>query len=390
MRPSRFLSVGRVLAFAGAAASALFLCHTPALASDWPMSRGGPELQGIADMAAPAEAKLAWTTNVGKPVKASAAIAGGKVFLGDDIGIIHALDLGSGKEAWNFKTEGAIEATPLVFGSLVYLGSSDSTLYALETDTGKLKWKYQTGDKILGGANHAKNPKGDGECILIGSYDSNLHCVDAATGQVVWTVSTENYINGSPAVSPTGEVAFGGCDSLVHVIQLSDGKELRQIETDAYIASSIALRDGIGYVGNYGNVVVALDLHTGETKWKAKDREFPYFSSAAVTTDRVVIGGRDKRLHCLDRATGKPVWTFQTRGQVDSSPVICGDAIVVGSQDGRLYCVNLADGKQRWAYEIGAAVTGSPAVADGMIVIGAEDGNVFAFGEITTRKAAAK
>ncbi len=79
-----------------------------------------------------------------------------------------------------------------------------------------------------------------------------------------------------------------------------------------------------------------------------------------MTADRVIIGGRDKRLHCIDRATGKGVWTFQTRGQVDSSPVICGDAIIVGSEDGRLYCVNLADGKERWAYEIGAAVTASP------------------------------
>jgi outer membrane protein assembly factor BamB len=175
-------------------------------------------------------------------------------------------------------------------------------------------------------------------------------------------------------------VAFGGCDSLVHVVKLADGKEVRQIETDAYIASSIAIRDGIGYVGNYGNVVVALDLHSGETKWKYRDREFPYFSSAAVTEDRVVIGGRDKQLHCLERATGNSVWKFKTRGQVDSSPVVCGDAVIVGSEDGRLYCVGMADGKERWAYDIGAPVTGSPAIADGMIVIGAEDGNVFAFG----------
>jgi len=359
-------------------ALAFALLVSSALA-DWPMHRGGPQLQGIAEMAAPAKAELAWTYHAGKPVKAAAAIAGGRVFFGDDEGVIRALDLATGKEAWTFKTEAGIEATPLVLDGVVFLGSSDANVYALEAATGKLKWKYATGDKVLGGANHAKSPKGDATWLLIGSYDSNLHCVDAATGKAVWTHGTDNYINGTPALLPTGEVMFGGCDSFIHVLKLEDGAEIRQIESEAYIASSVAVRDGLGYVGNYGNLVIAFDPMSGEIRWKYRDRNFPYYSSAAVTADRVIIGSRDKRLHCIDRATGKQVWVFQTRGQVESSPVVCGDAIVVGSEDGRLYCVNLADGQERWAYEIGAAVTASPAVSDGFIVVGAEDGNVYAF-----------
>jgi outer membrane protein assembly factor BamB len=355
-----------------------------ARADDWPMSRGGPQMQGHTTMPAPAKPDLVWTFNAGKPIKAAVAIASGRVFFGDDDGIIHALDLATGKQLWTFKTEGSIEAAPLVLKDTVYLGSSDANLYALDTATGKLRWKYETGDKILGGANHAKNPKGEGEWLLVGSYDTNLHCVDAATGKAVWTHSTDNYINGSPALLTNGSIVFGGCDSYIHVLQLADGKETRQIESEAYIASTVAVMDGFGYVGNYGNLVMAFDPATGETKWKYHDRNFPYYSSAALTEDRVVIGGRDKRLHCLDRATGKPVWIFQTRGEVDSSPVICADAIVVGSGDGRLYCVGLADGKERWTYEIGAPVTASPAAADGVIVIGAEDGNVYCIGKPTS------
>lgn len=358
-----------------------------AQAADWPMHRGDPQLQGRAAMAAPAKPELAWTFSAGKPVKAAAAIAGGRVFFGDDDGVVHALELTTGKELWKFKTESGIEATPLVLHDAVFIGSSDANLYALEAATGKLKWKYETGDKVLGGANHAKNPAGGGDVLLVGSYDMNLHCVDAATGKAIWTHSTDNYINGSPALLPSGEIVFGGCDSFIHVLQLSDGKELRQIDSEAYIASSVAVMDGLGYVGNYGNLVIAFDPTNGEVKWKYRDRNFPYYSSAALTADRVIIGCRDKRLHCIDRATGKGVWTFQSRGQVDSSPVICGDGIIVGSEDGRLYCVNLADGTERWAYEIGAPVTASPAVAGGLIVIGAEDGNVYAFGSASSASA---
>ena len=82
----------------------------------------------------------------------------------------------------------------------------------------------------------------------------------------------------------------------------------------------------------------------------------------------------------MEKATGTAVWTFNTRGKVDSSPVVCGDKVVVGSEDGRLYIVGLNDGKQVWTYEVGQPIESSPAVADGKIVIGSNDGSVYCFG----------
>ncbi len=124
-----------------------------------------------------------------------------------------------------------------------------------------------------------------------------------------------------------------------------------------------------------------MDLVSDKIVWTYKDKNFPYYSSAAVDERYVVFGGRDKRLHCLNRADGSVVWTFATRGSVDSSPVIAGDRVIVGSEDGRLYIVSLKDGQEAWSYEIGKPVMGSPAVVAGVIYIGAEDGNVYAFGD---------
>ena len=117
-----------------------------------------------------------------------------------------------------------------------------------------------------------------------------------------------------------------------------------------------------------------------------RDREFPFLSSPAVTSNRVLFGGRDKFLRCLDRATGTNVWSFPTRGKVDSSPVVCGDKVVVGSDDGRLYIVSLNSGKELWSYEIGRAIGSSPAVVGGKIVIGCDDGNVYCFGAKDEKK----
>jgi eukaryotic-like serine/threonine-protein kinase len=153
------------------------------------------------------------------------------------------------------------------------------------------------------------------------------------------------------------------------------------VEAGAYIAASPAIRDGVAYVGQYEAALLAIDIRKAEVLWRFKNtHEFPFFSSPAVTEDRVVIGARDKRVHCFDRATGKELWDFTARGKVDSSPAIARDNVIAGSDDGRVYILALQDGKELWSYEIGSPVDGSPAVSDGMFVIGAGDGVLYSFG----------
>jgi outer membrane protein assembly factor BamB len=363
-----------------------------ATAQSWPMFRGNPGLTGISPAQLPNSLSLLWTYKTGGPVKSSAAIAHGKAFIGSDDKQVHCIDLKSGKTVWTFTTQGEIESSPLVLdglnsnsdakqgqGSIVYVGSSDGHLYALDAESGKLIWKFQTEDKILGGPNWVVAPDGKSKWILAGSYDYRLYCFDALTGKTNWTYETGNYINGTPAIAD-GKTVFGGCDALLHLISLKDGQKIKEVDAGAYIAGSGAFEANRFYVGHYENEFLCADLESGQMKWKFKDRAFPYFSSPALTKDRVVFGGRDKRLHCVRKDNGEENWSFIARGKVDSSPVVAGDKVVVGSEDGNLYMVNLADGNELWSYEIGQAVTSSPAVIDGFVVVGSEDGSVYAFG----------
>lgn len=177
-----------------------------------------------------------------------------------------------------------------------------------------------------------------------------------------------------------GRTVFGGCDALIHVISLADGTKIKEFEAGAYIAGSAALIGRHAYVGHYENEFLCFDLDKGTNIWSYHDRNFPYFSSPAVTEKEVVFGGRDKRLHCVKREDGTSLWSFPTQGKVDSSPVVVGDKVVVGSDDGFLYVVSLATGKEIWSYEIGRPIDSSPAVVDGRIVVGCEDGKVYCFG----------
>jgi outer membrane protein assembly factor BamB len=115
-------------------------------------------------------------------------------------------------------------------------------------------------------------------------------------------------------------------------------------------------------------------------RYAPKDRQFPFYSSAAVADGKVILGGRDKVVHAIDEASGKPVWTFTTRARVESSAAVAGSRVFIGSSDGRFYVLDLKSGKPVWQYEAGAPFTASPAVANGAVVIGTTDGTIICFG----------
>jgi outer membrane protein assembly factor BamB len=348
---------------------------------DWPMFRGQPSLTGIAAGKLSAKLELKWSYKTGAEVKSSPTVSGGRVFVGSFDEHLHAIDLESGKGLWKFKTDGTIESSPLFLDGKVFFGSEDGKVRAVNAADGKLVWERQTEDKVIGAPNWVRNPKGGKPWVLVGSHDYFLYCFDSETGKTNWSYETGNYINGSPAVEPDLAVtAFGGCDAILHVINVETGEKVKEIDAGAYVAGSAALTGGRAYFGHYENEYLCIDLQKGTNIWTYRERNFPFFSSPAVTKDRVIFGGRDKRLHCVDRADGKQIWTFSTRGKVDSSPVVCDGKVVVGSDDGRLYVVSLETGKEIWNFEIGEAVTSSPAIVNGHILVGSDDGNVYCFG----------
>jgi outer membrane protein assembly factor BamB len=363
------------------AALVWLVAATTAWAGDhaWPSFRGDQQMRGVARGSLPDQPEMHWRTETGAPINSSAVIADGRVFVGSDDGNIYALDLKTGEEIWKFPTEGPVGASPLYLRGKIFVGSQDYTFYCLNAEDGKEIWKFKTYEKILSAANWVDTATTAGTLIVFGSYDNNLYGVSAESGKMLWKYQTDNFVNGSAAID-RGRAIFGGCDGIIHIVSVDDGREQSQIDMQAYIAGTLAVDANKAYFGHYEHVFQRVDLVAKKTDWEYRDKTFPFFSSPALARDRVVFGGRDKRVHCVNRMTGEALWTFRTGGQVDSSPVVCGDRMVIGSDDGRLYILDLADGREVWSAEIGRKIFATPAVAQGMIVVGSNDGAVYAFG----------
>jgi len=132
----------------------------------------------------------------------------------------------------------------------------------------------------------------------------------------------------------------------------------RSVEGAAVIA------DGVVYVGSIDKALHAIDLKTGQAKWKAVIG--PTTAAPGVKGNRVYIGDDDGKFFCINRVDGVIVWTFETEGagQITAAPNFAGDFILIPAHDSTLYCLD-KDGKKVWDFRIEGPIYGGVAVADG-------------------------
>ena len=355
---------------------------THCASADWNFFRGSADMRGVAKHSLQLPLKLAWDIKIGRSVFATPVVAGDKIFVGNEEGKFVSMDLKTGKILWEFDTEDIIEGTACIAGSYVIFGSGDGFLYCMNQSDGKVKWKYETDGEILGGVNLFKSKEDNKLYVLAGSYDNYMHCVSLDSGKLKWKYETQNYVNGAPGIAD-GKIYFGGCDAQIYGIKTEDGKIHTTMDAENYIANSIVVVDSVAYVAHHANRVAAFDLKKKKQIWEFGERDFPYFSSPAVTKDSVFAAGRDKRLYKINRKSGDGIWEFKTGNGIESSPVVSGDNVFVGSGDGSIYAVNIKSGKEKWSFELGDNIRSSPAIVDGKLVIGCDDGKIYCFNDST-------
>jgi len=343
----------------------------------WPLFRGDPASTGMAVSPLPEKPELLWQyTDDDGGFEGTAAIADGTVYAGSLDGNLYAIDLKTGEQQWKLEAGLGFTAAPAVRGGRVYIGDVDGRFHAVDARTGRELWKHQTEAEISAGANFY------GDNVIFGSQDAVLYCLKCETGEVVWQADAEDQVRCVPTV--VGDRSFvGGCNSKLNVVDLVEGKLVSGVDLSAPTLCTPAVVGSIAYVGTDGGTFFAVDWKASKIVWTYENRArpSPFWSSAAVAGNLVVVGSRDKMVHALSRETGERVWVFSAKRNVDSSPVVVGDRVYVGSDDGRLYGLKLATGEEFWHFEAGGKIVAGPAVASRRLVIGNDEGVLYCLGE---------
>jgi outer membrane protein assembly factor BamB len=77
----------------------------------------------------PANGEVAWKFPVRSHVESSPVIAGSSAFLATKRGMIHRVEVGSGKELWSYEAGGDFQASFAISDGKLVIGNTDGTLY---------------------------------------------------------------------------------------------------------------------------------------------------------------------------------------------------------------------------------------------------------------------
>lgn len=247
------------------------------------------------------------------------------------------------REVWRVRLKGSLYSSPALAEGRLLLGSSSRKVYALDAATGAELWSSPLPDRVWGSA-----PAVDSRRVFVGCVDGCVYGLSLDNGAVLgtWCAQRKGLLGERPDV-----------------------------------LSSPLVVDNRLFFGSDNHDIYGWDLAGRREQWRYKTGDILHDNAAAFAAGAIYMPSRDRRLYCLDAATGALRWSFEAPKPFNTTPASDGVSVWVGNGDGRLYCLDAATGALRWSFESRRGIMSSPAVApDGGIYFGSADGFVYALG----------
>ncbi len=349
-------------------------------AAPWPQFARTAGRSGGAPVLGPQSDAVRWRRQLEGPVVPGPAVGpGGVVYAASNGGVLHALDLRTGRDLWTFDGGGGygvdLSTVPALLedGTVLWPGP-ENTLFAL-SPAGKLLWKEVLSAQPLSPA------VGAGGTVLVGDTGGTLEQLTthgAAPPTRDWRVSLGGPSFASPALAADGTAYTTTGSSLLAV---RDGKQIWRLRgrTESEVSPAIAPDGTVIFGTNDSEYGVS---PAGKELWRHRNGTRTY-SSPIVTADGIVyFGDNHGRLTALRADSGELVARYvgleRPPGVWTAPAVDARHDVYFGTQNGHVY--GFAPGGRRlFDLDAGAGVDSYPALAaDGTLLIGAEDGTLYA------------
>jgi outer membrane protein assembly factor BamB/predicted phosphodiesterase len=299
----------------------------------------------------------------------TAAVAGDKVIVGNQNGVVACFSLKDGKQQWSFTTGGSIFSTPAVAKENVIFGSGDVWIYCINIKTGKLVWKKGTAAAVLG------SPLINGDTVFIGGSDHSYLALNVNNGQTIWKYTG---LDGPVVSTPLlcdGKLIFGAWDRHLYAVSSSHGELMWKWNNGSAIrnyspASCIPVAsDGVVYIMAPDRFVSAIDAATGQTLWRSKDggvRE-----SIGMSADGKWVYGKSMQDtivgYAASREQQKASWKMHVGFGYEHVPSMLIEKeglLFFGTKSGVVYCIDPAERKTIWAHKIDNSMVNTVRVLD--------------------------
>ncbi len=299
-----------------------------------------------------------WIQETGVGVYSSPAYSKGRVFVGDDLGILTAYDAKNGKQLWQFKTKARIVGTPAADGGVVVTGSADHYIYGVKAKTGELLWKVECEAPVLGAVSIDA-----GRCY-VGASDHKMRCINLKTGKVEWTLDgVEGYIETKPLVTKQ-HVVFGAWDNHLYSANRKSGTLEWKWKVDKgsthYSPAAVwpVEAEGKVFVVDPDRAMSAIDAQTGQTVWRTKQSMVRETIGLSKDKKRVYSKTMNDSIVCYQTAGSEPIelWATAVGFGYEHGPSmpVEQDGVVYGStKEGMIFALEAKQGTLLWRHKIG-------------------------------------
>jgi outer membrane protein assembly factor BamB len=345
---------------------------------DWPVFAGSASRANASDVTITPPLTLDWSEDVGGGIgHGSPLIIDSILLIGNLEGELYAFHCPTGKEVGSVTLGEAINGSPLVSMSVAYvaLSYSKETLIAYDLLEGRPRWRRMYGDIETTPLLY------EGRIYVANSWGSLL-CVDPREGDLVWQFDlTGNRamkgIRSSPAAGG-GLVVFGADDGAVYALDLQTGQQRWRTETNAAVAAPPSIADGKVFVGNLNGMLHAIDLESGQIRW-THNAGAPTFSNALLVREYAVFCTLGGSVLALRTSDGSIAWETDIGSPMNSGPVAAGEYLYVGTLKKELCGLRVSNGEFVWKTALSGRVKTAPAVAYRRLFVATDDRTVMAF-----------
>jgi outer membrane protein assembly factor BamB len=236
------------------------------------------------------------------------------------------------RERWRIEAEGLDIGGTMLCGGLA-LVSARGFLLGVETETGQVAWRRET-DR-----SEARLQVAGRDGAVRVSPGGTVDLIDLQTGALRWQARLAPRAGGSPVVLVVDHGPVPGL-----VIAAEEERRL-----------------------------VALDLRTGEPRWRHSVHRGGRF--ALRRHGRLLyVAGSDNQFSAVDVEDGSLVWLYPGRVRFQLPPALDGDVLVVpggrpGKADGRLVGLDAFSGEVRWETGLDGGALTAPIVSAGTALL---------------------
>ena len=373
---------------------------------EWPQAGNTPG-KAYGNLALANAPQRVWTASVAgssprQRLAAAPVIGGGRLFVMDTDGVVHAFDAKTGKAQWStpFRIKG--DSAAAVFGggasydsNRVYVTTGLGEVAALDAATGNQVWRVKPAGPLRGSPVIAFN------AVYAMTQDNQLVALDVADGAVLWTVSASVgqsgvFGVGAPAVGQ-GTVVAGFSTGELVAYRYENG---RTLWSDALARTSLSTTVGVltdidadpivdrgrVYALGQGGRMAAYELVTGQRVWELN---LAGISTPAVAGEWIFTLTDDAKLLCIARGSGKARWSTQLPHYQNekkrknaifwTGPVLANSRLWIANSRGEVSSVSVENGQPTPFTRLGKPVSLAPVVADGTLYVLDDGGKISAF-----------